>query len=241
MLKIPADPLILVIDTSTAIASVGIGRGHEALAQVHASAPRAYDEGIVPRIHEALAQAGCSLADLGVIACGRGPGSFTGLRIAMATAKGYAMALDRPLVTVSSTAATALGARDAGSVVVAIDAKRGQVHVEAFDLRAGAGGGPREVAAMLLDATAVTAWIAGLGLAEPVALVGEAAGLIPVPPDRASAVIAMGSISFPRAEDLLALAAIAAARGAFADADAVEPEYVRPPPITVSKRGLPRR
>ncbi len=238
--SVPSDrPLVLAFDTSTSTASVAVGRGAEALAEVHAAVPRAYEEGLVPRIVEALSCAGVGIRDVEVVACGRGPGSFTGLRIAMATAKGYAFALGRPLVIVSSTGATALGAR-APSVVVALDAKRGQLFLEAFAVdRTDASRPLRAVASATLDAAATAGWIAGLGLPGPVALVGEAAGPASKSCDAVSYVITDESVVFPQGRDLLLLADVEVTLGAFANPDSVEPEYLRAPPFN-RPRGEPR-
>jgi tRNA threonylcarbamoyladenosine biosynthesis protein TsaB len=223
-----AAPWILAIDASTATSVVAVGRGGEMTAEHRAAAPRAYDEGLLPRIESVLAEAGVSIGEIGVFACGIGPGSFTGSRIALATAKGYVLALDRPLVTVSSTAATAAAA-PAGTAcaVVVLDAKRGQLHVQAFDLRTGLDG-LRVIAEGFVGPGEAAAWRAAAALPEPVAWVGEAAGAASPPPDDGVGGPAAGA---PGGACLLALAERARRAGAFADASSVEPVYLRPPPF----------
>jgi tRNA threonylcarbamoyladenosine biosynthesis protein TsaB len=223
-------PVLLVFDTSTETAVVAVGRGARPLAVRHEPAPRAYDEGLLPRIAAALDAARLRPADIDAVACGRGPGSFTGLRIALATAKGYAFALDRPLVPVSSTAAMALAAHRAAAVVVVLDAKRGQIFAQAFRTsRDGAGRGmPRETARAILDAPALEAWIAAADLPRPLAVIGEAAprgGLL------ALDAVAVLPIRFPPGRELLALARRAFLAGATETPDLAEPEYIRPPPF----------
>jgi tRNA threonylcarbamoyladenosine biosynthesis protein TsaB len=228
---VPRAPLILVFDTSTETAVVAVGRGARALAVHHEPAPRAYDEGLVPRIAAVLAHAKVRPSNIDVVACGRGPGSFTGLRIALATAKGYAFALARPLVLVSSTAAMARAVRGAASVVVVLDAKRGQVFAQAF---AAAAGGPRravprETSRAILDAPELGPWIAAQrNLPRPVAVIGEAAPQAGSTSFEQAAVL---PIRFPPGRELLALARHAVAEGDFASLDDAEPEYVRPPPF----------
>ena len=228
-------PAILAFDTSTSTAVVAVGRGARLLAVQHGPAPRAYDEGLVPRIVAALAEADMEPGDLDAVACGRGPGSFTGLRIALATAKGYAFALDRPLVLVGSTEAIALGApRGVRATVVVLDAKRGELFAQAFAFRAGAPSGrreAREVARVVLAAAALPAWIAGRRLPAPLAIVGEAvAQLAPLAegfPDN----VTIADAAFPPGGRLLELARREFLARRFADVDAAEPDYIRPPPF----------
>jgi len=251
----PRASVILAFDTSTATAVVAVARGARLLAAREEPAPRAYDEGLVPRVEQVLAESGLTTRDLDVVACGRGPGSFTGLRIALATAKGYAFALGRPLVVVSSTAPLALDRGD-GTTVVVLDAKRGEFFAQAFvrPRRGRVAGTPRETSRVILPARALGRWLAARRTARPIALVGEglpaalAAGL--APPDGCE----VHEARHPTAAALVRLAQAAAAAQRWADPDRAEPEYLRPPPFhpphgspklargsrgTARRRGLP--
>ena len=224
-----------MFDTSTATAVVAVGRGSRLLAAQHEPAPRAYDEGLVPRIVAALAQAGLEPGDLDAVACGRGPGSFTGLRIALATAKGYAFALDRPLVLVGSTEAIALGApRGARAAVVVLDAKRGELFAQAFAFAPGAARGrreAREIARVVLDASALSGWIAERRMAGPVAIVGNAVAQLASVAHELPGTVTIVEVGFPPGGRLLELAHREFLAGRFADVDAAEPDYIRPPPF----------
>ena len=117
--------MLLAIETSSMVASVVVG-------DVVVERPLGgHHDDVVALIDQALAQAGVALADLEAIAVGAGPGSFTGLRIGMATAKGIAFAAGKPLWTASSLAALALDAAPgapAGALLVpVVDARRGEV------------------------------------------------------------------------------------------------------------------
>ena len=85
----------------------------------------------MPWAEALLAEAGVAKSALDVIAVGRGPGAFTGVRLAIAIAQGIALALDRPVVPVSTLAALALQARGP-RVLAAIDARMGEVYAGAF-------------------------------------------------------------------------------------------------------------
>ncbi|MBI5489926.1 MAG: tRNA (adenosine(37)-N6)-threonylcarbamoyltransferase complex dimerization subunit type 1 TsaB [Deltaproteobacteria bacterium] len=227
----PRTPLILAFDTSTDTAVVAVGRGSRPLAIRHEPAPRAYDEGLVPRIVEALQEADVRAEDLEVVACGCGPGSFTGLRIALATAKGYAFALGLPLVLVPSTGAMAAAVRGCRSVVAVLDAKRGQIFAQAFDLhgwRTRLSAGPRETARAILDPGELASWTAARRLARPRAMIGAAA-----PPDGLADPVRAPflPVRFPPGPELLALARRAFLAGRVAALDEAEPEYIRPPPF----------
>ncbi|HVE69064.1 MAG TPA: tRNA (adenosine(37)-N6)-threonylcarbamoyltransferase complex dimerization subunit type 1 TsaB [Solirubrobacteraceae bacterium] len=84
-------------------------------------------------VDEVLAAAGCEMGDVGRIAVGVGPGSFTGLRIGIATARGLAQATGAELVSVSTLRALALNAPERDrTTVAAIDARRGEVFAAAW-------------------------------------------------------------------------------------------------------------
>lgn len=89
-----------------------------------------------PRLRAALDQAGIGAKQLGAIACGRGPGTFTGSRVAVATAKGLALGLGLPIVPVSTLAALAGSSPVDGRVLALLDARREQVYAGVFDVGA---------------------------------------------------------------------------------------------------------
>ena len=128
---------VLAFDTANEIIAIGLGVLHassrmiELTASVEAEARRASNTQLLPRIDAALAEHGVAREDIACVAVGRGPGSFTGVRIAMATAKGIASALEVPLVGVSSLDAVAWNAWAAGergSLSVVADAMRKEVY-----------------------------------------------------------------------------------------------------------------
>ena len=121
---------LLAFETSTEACSVAVWVDGEVCERFEI-APRRHAELALPWADEVLAQAGVARTALDAIAVGRGPGAFTGVRLAIALAQGVALALDRPIVPVSTLAALALQAR-APRVLAAIDARMGEVYAAAF-------------------------------------------------------------------------------------------------------------
>jgi len=124
---------VLAFDTASSACTVAVVAEARVLSELTLQVPRAHSTRLMPLIAQALAEAGVKREELDAIAVGVGPGSFTGLRIGLATAKGLGMELDRPCVPVSTLAATAYGTgAQIGLVVPLFDAKRGQVYTAVY-------------------------------------------------------------------------------------------------------------
>lgn len=128
---------VLAFDTANEVIAIGLGKldaatqSIECVASVEVEARRASNTQLLPCIDELCAQAGVGRGEIACVAVGRGPGSFTGVRIALACAKGIASALEVGLVGVSSLDAVAWGAWKAserGSLLVVADAMRREVY-----------------------------------------------------------------------------------------------------------------
>ena len=123
---------LLAIDTSTESCSAALLCG-ERVFERSELAPRRQAEIILPMIESLLGEAGISRRQLDGIAVGRGPGAFTGVRLAISVAQGLALGLDIPVVPVSSLAALALDAPvDDAAVLAVIDARMGEVYAGTF-------------------------------------------------------------------------------------------------------------
>jgi len=124
---------LLALDTATEACSAALLDG-KVLRERFALAPREHARLLLPMVESLLNEADLTLADLDAIAFGRGPGSFTGVRIAAGMAQGLAFAAGLPVAPVSSLAALAQGAADTGHarVLAAIDARMGEVYWGAF-------------------------------------------------------------------------------------------------------------
>jgi tRNA threonylcarbamoyladenosine biosynthesis protein TsaB len=123
--------IVLALDTCLSTCSVAVADGARVLA--HASEPmaRGHQERLAPMAQHVVARAGVGFDQLERIAVTVGPGSFTGLRVGIAFAKGLAAARRLPIVGVG--ALEALAAPHAGLVFPSIDAKRGQLYLQAFE------------------------------------------------------------------------------------------------------------
>ncbi|HDM8154982.1 TPA: tRNA (adenosine(37)-N6)-threonylcarbamoyltransferase complex dimerization subunit type 1 TsaB [Vibrio harveyi] len=121
---------ILAIDTATENCSVALLVNDRVISRSEV-APRDHTKKVLPMVDEVLKEAGLTLQDLDALAFGRGPGSFTGVRIGIGIAQGLAFGADLPMIGVSTLAAMAQasyrlhGATDAA---VAIDARMGEVY-----------------------------------------------------------------------------------------------------------------
>ena len=120
--------LVLALDTTTRAGSVALVRDREVLVE-QAGDPRLTHGQRLPRdLMRALEAARIALADIDLLAVAAGPGSFTGLRVGIATLQGLAMAAGRRIVPVSALDALARGARNGRDRVAAwMDAQRGEV------------------------------------------------------------------------------------------------------------------
>jgi tRNA threonylcarbamoyladenosine biosynthesis protein TsaB len=126
--------LILALDASTPVTTVALARGNgrEVLAEVSLTA-RGASETLLPAIHAALDLAGEDLGSVGRVLAGVGPGTFTGIRIAAATARALSAGTGIPLSKNSTLDALAAPARSySGDVLAVLDARRGQVFVRRY-------------------------------------------------------------------------------------------------------------
>ena len=128
---------ILAIDTALEACSAAVLDTEQAATSVHESQPmvRGHAEGLMPLIARVMERAELDFAALDRIAVTTGPGSFTGLRVGIAAARGIALAAGKPVVgltTLAAYAARLVAADDTLPVVVAIDARHDHVYLQVF-------------------------------------------------------------------------------------------------------------
>lgn len=131
--------LILQIETATASCSIALANNREVLAFKEINARNVHAEVITVYIEEVMERNGLTYADLDAVAVSCGPGSYTGLRIGISTAKGLCFALDKPLIAVETLAAMAKGAISNNIIdenmllCPMIDARRMEVYTAVFN------------------------------------------------------------------------------------------------------------
>lgn len=162
--------LVLALDTCLNACSVAVLDGERVLAHRSEAMARGHQERLAPMAQAVMADAGASFAQLRRIGATVGPGSFTGLRVGVAFAKGLASALGVPAVGVGSLEALATEAD--GLVAAAIDARRDQVYLQVFD------DGEPLMAPDVLPIGTAAARLAELGMARALTLVGSGAPLL---------------------------------------------------------------
>ncbi|WP_019615519.1 tRNA (adenosine(37)-N6)-threonylcarbamoyltransferase complex dimerization subunit type 1 TsaB [Psychromonas ossibalaenae] len=133
---------VLCVDTSTEACSVAVLCQSEEKQQVISDhfmlAPREHTKKILPTVEQVLQQAGLTLPEIDILAYGRGPGSFTGVRIGISIAQGLAFGIEKKMVGVSTLQAMAQQAfktQQAADVYAAIDARMGEVYFAHYQLK----------------------------------------------------------------------------------------------------------
>src|ERR1700760_1866599 len=104
--------LILNIDTSTTKGEIGLAEEGKTLFQLENDKPKEHAAWLHPAVQQLLQTAGRTMKDLDAVAVTEGPGSYTGLRVGMAAAKGFCYALDIPLIAESTLKVMAFTARE---------------------------------------------------------------------------------------------------------------------------------
>lgn len=142
------DMKVLAIDSSGLTASVAVVEDSRTIAEYTVDYKKTHSQTLLPMINEVAKMTELELSDIDAIAVSGGPGSFTGLRIGSATAKGLGLALDKPLIHVPTVDGLAYQVYGCGDIICPImDARRNQVYtgIYTFSAKAGKKEGTREV------------------------------------------------------------------------------------------------
>ncbi len=209
---------LLALDTATEACSVALWvDGAVAMAQRRLMV-RGHAEALMPMVAAVMAESGLAYGDIDAFAVTRGPGTFTGLRIGLAAARGLALAAERPLIgltTLEVLAASVPVARRGQSLMAAIDARRDEIYGQVFATDLTPLGEP---AARSADALAAEPWV------PPLQVVGTAAR-------RMADLLGDGVTALPGdgCPDAAVAVALAATRSLPAVGVPVAPLYLRPP------------
>lgn len=212
---------LLAFETATEACSVAVYLDGEIIER-HEIAPRLHAEYALPWAEALLAEAGIAKSQLDAIAISRGPGAFTGVRLAIALAQGIALALDKPVVAVSTLQAIAVRA-NGERILAAIDARMGEVYVGAFERK---GDELIAVSTEIVCAPEAVTLPDGEGGWHGVGTgFGAANGILQQ--HLGSQLASVDANALPHAADVARLAAIAFARGEALAPERVEPAYLR--------------
>lgn len=218
------DGPVLALDSSTSTGSVAVGDRGGILAEVVRDVAGGHSSALLPAVDQVMSAAGLKPRDLAGVVVGEGPGSFTGLRIAGATAKGMLQALRVPLYGYSGLLATAASAWSAAGPVCALfDARRRDVFAGCYRF----GGGVEVV--MGPEALSLEVLVERFrGEDHPPLFVGEGALQHAAELERElGARVGPAHLALPRASALVWLTFAAPELGLVEDPGAWEPEYLR--------------
>lgn len=226
---------VLGIDSATSACSVAVSDQGRLLARRFELMSRGQSEAMMPMIESVLNDIEMTVSDMDLIAVTVGPGAFTGLRTAIATAQGLSIATGVQTVGVSTTEAIAFAARrefpDLGNIIVALDSRRDDLYVQAFTKNGDSCGTVEAIAP-----TCLNQWVSDLASTYPYILLGDAAeraqGLLG--DDRVS----LGPAGAPTVPDAQYVAECALAN-VKANKSGLDPKplYLRPPDAVVPVNG----
>lgn len=215
---------VLALETATAACSVAL-LVDDATFEAHTVAPRQHTGLLLGMVEQVLAEGGVSRNGLDLVAFGRGPGAFTGVRVAAAVAQGLALARDLPVAPVSTLAALAAGgARLTGArrVAAGLDARRDEIYFAALEFPSPLAAGHVVIADCVLAPQDVTladaaAWLAvGNGWSTYAARLPAALAAMP-----------RHDLLYPHASDVARLGLTAHLAGASVAACDAHPFYLR--------------
>lgn len=218
----------LALDTSTEACSVALALDGQILA-LDEVCPQQHSKRILPMLQQLLSDAGVSLYQLDGIIFGRGPGSFTGVRIGVSVAQGLAFGADLPVFGVSTLAAMAQAAaeqQNATEVIAAIDARMAEVYIAAFTLDE-AGLMQAITPEIAAKPAALPEVLTSLSFTSQVLGVGTGWQTYPQALQQLAPALISEAILYPSAQFMLPFASRAWQKQLFVSAEQAEPVYVR--------------
>ena len=219
---------IILIETSTALCSVALAEGGVVTAYRESSAPKAHASLTAVFIQELLSERELTLADCDAVCVSMGPGSYTGLRVGVSTAKGLCFGSGKPLLAVGTLdTLVAQAASDARFIIPMVDARRMEVYTAVFEN----GRQITETAPAIIDENSFAEYLEQ----GPCLFIGDGAG-------KCADVIKHPNATFcqcwPKASAMLEPALAAYKEKRFEDVAYFEPFYLKEFVATVSKKKL---
>ena len=219
---------IILIETSTALCSVALAEEGNIVAYRESSAPKAHASLTAVFIQEMLSERGLTTADCDAVCVSMGPGSYTGLRVGVSTAKGLCFGSGKPLLAVGTLdTLVAQADSDARFIIPMVDARRMEVYTAVFEN----GIQLTETAPVIIDENSFAEYLEQ----GPCLFIGDGAG-------KCADVIKHPTASFcqcwPKASSMLSPAAAAYKEKRFEDVAYFEPFYLKEFVATVSKKKL---
>ena len=236
---------LILIETSTALCSAAIAEDGVITAYRESSAPKAHASLTAVFIDEMLRERGLTLADCDAVCVSKGPGSYTGLRVGVSTAKGLCFGSGKPLIAVGTLDTLVAQAPEAISeafdrieglkfIIPMIDARRMEVYTAVFENEGQTGNGARQItetAPAIIDENSFAEYLEQ----GPCLFIGDGAG-------KCADVIKHPNAHFcqcwPKASAMLSPAMASLNAGLFEDVAYFEPFYLKEFVATVSKKKL---
>jgi tRNA threonylcarbamoyladenosine biosynthesis protein TsaB len=219
---------ILGIETATTVCGVALIRDGTVVAEQWLEERSVHAERLFGLIDAVLQEGGVDPRDLDAIAVSIGPGSFTGLRIGLSAAKGFHLALGKPLIAVPTLVALAqrcapMFSRNDGHIIAALDARRDEVYCQTFTVHDGTIVPDGDV-----DARTVAEVVGSMPIGS-VVLTGDGQHkiLAALPAGSPDPVLADGMLARCSASAVVTTGAAMFAQGLIADAGSLEPLYVK--------------
>ena len=217
----PTGSLFLALDSSGPIGSVAVAAGADVLARRTLDRPMRFSAELIPAVAAVLEEAGVARTDLAGVVVGSGPGSFTGVRVAAATAKGLAHALAIPMWAFSSLEAAAVADGAWGVRYVLFDARGDRVYAACYEV------GPAGVEERVAPHASSVGAVLLEELPLDVAFVGDGAVRHAGALRAAGRRVLAAPAGIPTADALLALRALGGGRVPVDRPDRWEPDYVK--------------
>lgn len=233
--KSPDELTILSLDTCTESCSASLMVNGKVFSEL-AIVPREHSQRILPMVDNVLTMANIKLADVDLIAYGRGPGSFTGIRICTSMTQGLSLGQGIPVIGLSTLQTMAQAVYDdqgAEQIITAIDARMGEVYWGQFSVIDG-------IAQLVGTESVIAPDLVQLTLETHSEIVATGTGFDAYPQllELSSQIVAADNIKFPDAKSMLILAKQGYSQGLATSVDELAPVYVRD---TVSWKKLPGR